>query len=213
MCKSLGVVPLELANDLQIELRAEFGPIVFGSSHLHGRNRKGRKARGKAMTAITAEFDKLMDNEAKSCLLDAVIKEIAGPEEFDKCRLGCAMVDSLKRFEEKLESDLSEEAREKSMLALGAHCATIPRAGLKLGREYSRLTGLDVRMFPKLRGVLDNLPSYHTKTGLFEQKPRGLALITRERQLRAIQYWRENSSPQMMGVGRRCRVNQLNPHK
>ena len=130
MCNSLGVVPLELANDLQIELRAEFGPIVFGSSHLHGRNRKGRKARGKAMTAITAEFDKLMNNEAKSSLLDAVIAKIAGPAEFDKCRLGCAMVDSLKRFEDKLNSDLSEDTWE-----------TIPRQGFNLGSDYSRLKG------------------------------------------------------------------------
>ena len=139
-------------------------------------------------------------------MLDAIIAKIAGPAEFDKCRLGCAMVDSLKRFEDKLNSDLSEDTREKSMLALGAHVVTIPRAGLNLGSDYSRLTGLDRRTFAKLRGVLDNLPSYHAKTDLFEHKPRGLALITQERQVRAIEYWRENSAPKMSAVGARSRV-------
>ena len=98
-----------------MEIPAEFGPIVMGHSHLDGSTRKGRKPREKAVLEIRKVFNTMMDNEAKSCLLDAVIKEIAGPEEFDKCRLGCAMVESLKRFEEKLESDLSEEAMRAEM--------------------------------------------------------------------------------------------------
>jgi hypothetical protein len=65
-CNSLNCLPLEVTTDLRMEIPAEFGPIVMGHSHLHESNRKGRKARGKAVTAITAEFDKLMDNEAKS---------------------------------------------------------------------------------------------------------------------------------------------------
>ena len=70
-CNSLDCLPLEVTTDLRMEIPAEFGPIVMGHSHLDGSTRKGRKPREKAVLEIRKVFNTMMDNEAKSCLLDA----------------------------------------------------------------------------------------------------------------------------------------------
>lgn len=153
-----------------------------------------------ALDIVTTCFDQLPDSSSRGRLMQALLRNVVGQSEFDKIRVGRAMVDSLQNFEERCKSDPRINYR-TSELVLGAHTATLPSPELKLGREYERITLFDRHLHKKARSVIASKVEYHTETGLFAQKPRGLAKTTELRKSFITAFWRSRCSPRMLGSG------------
>ena len=184
-------------------------PITNGINSNHGvstvvqpKNGKDNKEddETKALDIVTTCFDQLPDSSSRGRLMQALLRNVVGQSEFDKIRVGRAMVDSLQNFEERCKSDPRINYR-TSELVLGAHTATLPSPELKLGREYERITLFDRHLHKKARSVIASKVEYHTETGLFAQKPRGLAKTTELRKSFITAFWRSRCSPRMLGSG------------
>jgi len=64
----------------------------------NGSAQEGKTARNRKVQQIVSKHFAEASPEQKGRLLDALILDVAGREEFDKMRLGLAMVDSLQEF-------------------------------------------------------------------------------------------------------------------
>ncbi len=153
-----------------------------------------------ALDIVATYFDQLPDSSSRGRLMHALLKKVVGQSEFDKIRVGRAMVDSLQTFEKRCKNDPRIDY-DTSELVLGAHTATLPSPELKLGREYERLTSFNRHVHKKARAVTACKVEFHTETGLFAKNPRGLAKTTEFRKSFIAAFWRLHCSPRMLGSG------------
>ena len=58
-----------------------------------------------ALDIVTTCFDQLPDSSSRGRLMQALLRNVVGQSEFDKIRVGRAMVDSLQNFEERCKSE------------------------------------------------------------------------------------------------------------
>ena len=167
----------------------------------NGSAQEGRKARNTKVQQIVSTHFAKASLEQKGRLLDALILDVAGTEEFDKMRLGLAMVESLQEFSLRMGSSSHGNSHESKLMVLGAHVATIPAEETRLGNEYERRFNFPRHKHGFAREVMRNPTAYQMKTGPFEKTARGLSKTKGPEKMNAIQFWMNNSSPRMLGSG------------
>jgi hypothetical protein len=167
----------------------------------NGSAQEGITVRNKKVEQIVSTHFAEASPEQKGRLLDALILDVAGREEFDKMRLGLAMVESLQEFILRMGSSSHANSHESKLMVLGAHAATIPAEETRLGNEYERRFNFRRKKHEFAREVMRNPTAYQMKTGPFEKTARGLSKTKGPEKMNAIQFWMNNSSPRMLGSG------------